>query len=41
MNGDDQNPGAGRGNVTLSTVRPSIENSVWLPAFNNMMTAKT
>src|SRR3974390_1466553 len=41
MNGDDQNPGAGRENLTLSTVRPSIENSVWLPAFNSMMTAKT
>jgi len=40
MNGDDQKPGAGREKVTLATVRPSSENSVWLPAFNSMMMAK-
>jgi hypothetical protein len=40
INGDDQNPGAGLGKVTLATVRPKIVASVWPPAFSNIRMAK-
>ena len=40
MMGDDQNPGAGLGNVTLATVRPKMVARVWLAALSSMMVAK-
>jgi|SRR5664279_345978 len=40
MIGEDQNPGAGLGNVTLSTVCPKIVATVWLQALSSMMVAK-
>jgi len=39
MKGDDQNPGAGRGKVTLATVRPKTVASVCEHALSSMMIA--
>ena len=41
MIGDDQKPGAGRGNVTLATVRPNIVARVCDAALSTMMVANT